>query len=86
MKELKPETTSSSRIILRPSKSSPRRTRRSRAEHASQSLKFGIEVSIPWHKRYKYEATSIDKTSNEVTVARAEINANELARHVSQRI
>lgn len=78
-KELKPETTSSSRIILRPSKKSPRRTRRSRAEHSSQPSIFGIEVSIPWHKRYKYEAMSIDKTSNEVTVARAEINANELA-------
>jgi len=33
---------------------------------------------MPWHKRYKYEAVSIDKTSKEVTVALAEINANEL--------
>ena len=80
MKELKPVSISSSRITLSPSKNSSRRARRSIAECLSQLLKsnFRTGITIPWHKRYKYEAVSIDKTSKEVTVALAEINANEL--------
>ena len=79
-KEPKPEQTSSSRMDLSPFKKSIRRERRSKAERPSQPLKskFHTGLTVPWHKRYKYEAVSMDNTSKEVTVALAEINANEL--------
>jgi hypothetical protein len=79
-KEPKHEQTSSSRMDLSPFKKSMRRERRSKAERPSQPLKskFHAGLNVPWHKRYKYEAVSMDNTSKEVTVALAEINANEL--------
>jgi len=36
------------------------------------------KASVPWHKRYKYVAVNIERTSREVIVALADIKANEL--------